>query len=295
MTDVKVVVCGLGNMGLQIARRIAGVYSPLCFDINAEARASAAQHGLNASDSLSNLGDADIVVLSLPHSRASLSTVRELAGVLKQGAVVLETSTVAPADIHEMAAVLEGNGVRLIDAAIVSGVVAMATGKSTLLVGAQELAPQDPVMKVLDAMSVKITWTKELGSAMAMKVIHNAVAHATMVTLAEARGMGLAYGITEEMLVEVLRGEEAGLLRPLLHRLGERVSSKDYNGGMSLAAARKDSLLALRLAAEHHVPLYSIAASHTVYERASNRYSGRDDYAVVAELWSEEQARPAPC
>lgn len=287
MDQTKVGVCGLGNMGLQVALRIANAYSPTCFDISEDARASAAENGLQIADTLSGLAECDIVVLSLPHSKASLATARGLAKVLKPSAVVLETSTVSPADIHEMAELLRGGENRVIDAAIVTGVAAMAGGSTALLVGSEGLPNNEPLMNVISAISSKVTWTGELGSAMALKIIHNAVAHATMVTLAEARGMGLAYGIKEESLVDVLRGDEAGLLRPLLHRLGERVPAKNYDGGMSLAAARKDSLLALSMAADHGVPLYSIAASHTVYENALNRYNGRDDYAVLAELWSK--------
>lgn len=287
MEKFKVSVCGLGNMGLQVALRIANVQAPKCFDISPDARSTAKGAGLDVAESLADIADSDIVVLSLPHSQASLATVKELSGLLKPGAVVLETSTVAPTDIQEMATILESRQIRLIDAAIVTGVAAMSGGSTALLVGTSELPADEPLGKVITAISSNVTWTGTLGSAMALKVIHNAVAHATMVTLAEARGMGLSYGIKEEALVAVLRGDEAGLLRPLLHRLGERVPSKNYEGGMSLAAAHKDSLLALDMAAEHGVPLYSIAASHTVYENALNRYSGRDDYAVIAELWSK--------
>jgi 3-hydroxyisobutyrate dehydrogenase-like beta-hydroxyacid dehydrogenase len=210
---------------------------------------------------------------------------RTWARVLRPGSIVLETSTVAPADIDAMASDLEAAGVRLLDAAIISGVPAMAAGTSSMLIGAAEDTVDEAVAGVLDRLSAKLTWTGAPGSAMAMKVIHNAVAHATMVTLAEARAMGQAYGITESALVDILRGEEAGLLRPLLHRLGERVPQRDYEGGMSLAAARKDSVLALEMAAEQRIPLYSLAASHTAYENALREFDGRDDYAVIAELW----------
>lgn len=287
MNNVKVGVCGLGNMGLQVASRIARVHTLKSFDISVEARNQASSNGLDVADNLSEMGDRSIVVLSLPHSKASLATVRELATLLAPGSVVIETSTVAPADIEQMSEILAQRDIGIIDAAIVTGVPAMAAGTTALLVGSEKLDSADPVMQVIAAIATDVTWTGKQGSAMALKVIHNAVAHATMVTLAEARGMGLAYGISEQALVDVLRGDTAGLLRPLLHRLGERVASGNYEGGMSLAAARKDSLLALGMAAEHQVPLYSIAASHTVYENAVNRYSGRDDYAVIAELWSK--------
>lgn len=286
MSETRVGVCGLGNMGMEVASRVAPVFAGPVFDISAPARGAARERGLDAVDSLESFADCDIAVLSLPRSDISLSIAGELAGVMQSGSLVVETSTVAPADIDAMHSVLAEHGIGLLDAAIVTGVPAMAAGTSALLVGCEEPAADEPIARILDAMSASVTWTGTVGSAMAMKVIHNAVAHATMVTLAEARAMGRPYGISEDMLVDMLRGEGAGLLRPLLHRLGERVPAQDYDGGMSLAAARKDSVLALQMAADHGVPLYSIAASHTAYENAMARFSGRDDYAVLAELWA---------
>lgn len=287
MTDTRVGVCGLGNMGIEVATRIAAAYPGPAFDISESARAEATERGLESVDSLDAFVDCDIVVLSLPRSDISLSIAGRLADVMRPGALVMETSTVAPGDVDVMKDLLAQSDIRLLDAAIVTGVPAMASGTSAMLVGCEEPAAEDPVAQLLDTMSESVTWTGTVGSAMAMKVIHNAVAHATMVTLAEARAMGQPYGISEDMLVDMLRGEGAGLLRPLLHRLGERVPAGNYEGGMSLAAARKDSVLALQMAADHGVPLYSIAASHTAYENAMSRFSGRDDYAVLAELWAK--------
>lgn len=286
MTEHTVGVCGLGNMGMQIARRVAAVHPGPCFDIDPRARTLADGHGLEPTETLGDLAACDIILLSLPHAQISKAIVDELAEIVEPGTLVVETSTVAPSDITAMSTALAARGARFLDAAIISGVPAMAAGESTMLVGSEEVPCGDPLRDVLDALCSKITWTGSLGSAMAMKVIHNAVAHATMVTLAEARAMGVPYGITESMLVEMLRGEEAGLMRPLLHRLGERVPVGDFEGGMSLAAARKDSVLALEMAAEHRIPLFSIGASHTAYETAVGRFDGRDDYAVIAELWS---------
>ncbi|MFE0359033.1 NAD(P)-dependent oxidoreductase [Streptomyces nigra] len=289
MSEVTIGVCGLGNMGLQVARRAATVRPGPCFDVSEAARANAAAEGLQPTAELSDLSGCDVVVLCLPRSDISLDVARRLAGLLEKGSVVIETSTVSPNDIAAMEAYLEPKGIRVIDAAIISGVPAMAAGTSTMLVGADEHSAGELVVRIINALSAKVTWLGRPRAAMAMKVIHNAVAHATMVTLSEARAMGLPYGITEEMLVEMLRGEEAGLLRPLLHRIGERVPARDYAGGMSLEAARKDSLLALAMAAEWRVPLYSIGATHTAFENAVGRFSGRDDYAVIAELWARPE------
>lgn len=293
MTDVSVGVCGLGNMGLQVARRAAIVASGPAFDISAEARSAAADFGLRPTECLEDMRDCDVVVLSLPRAEISLSVVETLASVLHEGAIVVETSTVGPENVSEMNALLSPKGIRLIDAAIVTGVPAMATGTSSMVVGAKEMDVPDLVRAIFESMTAEVKWVGTLGAAMALKVIHNAVAHATMVTLSEARALGAPYGIDEMMLVDVLKGEGAGLLRPLLHRLGERVPAKNYAGGMALSAAFKDSHLVLEMAQRHNVDLYTLYATHSAYEAAETQFDGRCDYAVLAELWGEKDGSAA--
>src|SRR6185436_15670711 len=97
--------------------------------------------------------------------------------------------------------------------------------------------------------------------------------------------MADAAGVRPDVFAEMLSAPDAGLLRPLTHRLVERVLAGDYEGGMPMEAARKDSTLALRLAQETGVPLFAIQSAHTVYELALAAGLGREDYAAIAKLW----------
>lgn len=60
-----------------------------------------------------------------------------------------------------------------------------------------------------------------------------------------------------------------------------------FEGGMSVSNARKDSVLALQMAQELGVPLYAIQASHTPYEVAQAKGLGALDYAALATLWED--------
>lgn len=76
-------------------------------------------------------------------------------------------------------------------------------------------------------------------------------------------------------------------MRPLTHRVQERMMESHYAGGMSVSNARKDSMLAMEMAQELGVPLYAIQASHThtPYEIAEASGIGQLDYAALATLW----------
>ncbi|WP_035741540.1 NAD(P)-dependent oxidoreductase [Arthrobacter sp. MA-N2] len=286
MTDnaTTVALVGLGNMGAAVASRLVRVGPLKGFDLSASRRDAASAMGVTAVDDLAELADADVVLLSLPTPEISLTVGRTLAEYLRPGSIIVETSTVNPADMGRLADAVSSSGIRVVDAAILSGVGGMAAGTSVLLTGGRS-EDLDAVAPVLEAMSGRTIRYSELGTGMAAKVINNAVAHAVMVVLSEAASLAVATGITVEQIADLLRDPDAGLLRPLTHRIDERVRQGNYEGGMPTEAARKDSVLALQLAQAHDVPLFAIQGAHSVYELALAAGLARHDYASIATLW----------
>jgi 3-hydroxyisobutyrate dehydrogenase-like beta-hydroxyacid dehydrogenase len=275
---------GLGNMGAAVASRLVRYGRVLGFDLGQEQRENAARLGVEVVSELAGVAEAEVVVLSLPSPKASLAVARQLSEILAPGAIVIETSTVNPGDMHDLQAVLSPKEIRIVDAAILSGVGGMSAGISTLLTGGAEsdLAEVEPVLK---AMSGRIIRFGELGAGMAAKVINNGVAHAVFVVLAEAAALGATAGLDVAQVMDLLGDPEAGLMRPLTHRMQERVARAAYDGGMPTDAARKDSALALALAQANGVPLFAIQGAHTAYELAVTAGLARRDYAALATLW----------
>jgi 3-hydroxyisobutyrate dehydrogenase-like beta-hydroxyacid dehydrogenase len=284
---MTIALCGLGNMGDAIASRLGHRFDVLGFDIDqATATASAERNGIRACGALGEVVAAGIVVLCLPSPAASIAVTSGLAPLLDRGSVIVETSTSNPADVLALAQICEPYGVRVIDAAIAAGVGQMRAGTAVLLVSGDDDAVTQ-AWEVLEAIGPKniVRLGPELGRGSALKVINNAIAHAVMVVLVEAAAMAQACGIPRAQLLELLNGNDAGLTRPLEHRLMERVAQGNYDGGMPTEAARKDSVLALALAQSVGVPLFAIQGSHAVYEIATAEGQGRLDYASIAQLW----------
>lgn len=275
---------GLGNMGQAIASRLVTIGNVVGVDLSEERRKDAERLGVKVSADLPALSEAKVVVLSLPTPAASASVVKELAQILQSGATVIETSTLNQPDVVGNASVLAEQNIRMFDIAILSGVGDMQAGVTTLLAGAteDELVDIQPILEVLGSQVIPFG---KLGAGMVAKVVNNAVAHAVMVVLAEASAMAQSSGVELTQLVELLKSPDAGLMRPLTHRLGERVLHGSYDGGMPTDAARKDSVLALSMAQAQGVPLFVIQAAHTVYEMACAQGLGRMDYAVIAQMW----------
>lgn len=287
MSAKQVALYGLGNMGYLVAERIAKQFSVQVADLNKEAVERAQQEfSARAITAPEDLAQTRVVVLCLPSPSASQAVLTQIAPHLPKDAVVVETSTVNPSDIHASARILDKFGIPLVDASIMAGVSQMAAGSAMLLVGGDQAA-LDVCDDVLAAISDKRIHFGKAGSGAAAKVINNAVAHAVMVVVAEAGSMATAAGVDCEKLVGLLSDKQMGLHRPLTHRYAERVMQDNYEGGMPLEAARKDSVLALELAQSLQVPLFAIQGAHSVYDIALAAGYGRDDYAAVAKIWSD--------
>lgn len=288
MSATRIGVCGLGQMGLPVASRLATAFDVVAFDLSDERRRLAA--GLDrveAIDRLDGLAACDTIVLSLPSPAISRNVIEQLVPGLAAGSLLIETSTVLPTDVREWARLLAPADASVVDAAILSGVAQMSEGRATLLVGgaASRISEAAHVLDVLGGAG----WSRfgDLGAGMAAKVVNNGVAHAVMVVLAEAFAMSKAQGLDLADVASMLERPDGGLIRPLTHRVMERVATGSYEGGMPLDAARKDSTLALAMAQLSGVPLFATQAAQTVYDLAMAEGLARSDYAAIATLWEQ--------
>ncbi len=277
---------GIGNMGIAVAQRLADAFTVVGFDTSDERRAAAAGLGVEVAESVPEVASrADIVLLSLPRPAISAATVTSILNAPDRvTTAIVETSTVLPSDARAAAEACADQDVAYVDAAILSGVGSVLAGQTQLLIGGMPEAVEH-VRPALNAITATSRWLGPVGAGMAAKVINNAVAHDVFVVLSEAVALGRANGIEIGTLVELLGDPEAGLIRPLTHRIAERLATRSFDGGMPIDAARKDSQLALAMAQEGGVALFATQAAHTVYEIAVAAGMGRLDYSAVATLW----------
>ena len=199
--------------------------------------------------------------------------------------ILIETSTVTPQTAITCHDICEKKGVAYVDAAIAGGVASMAAGKITFFLGGTARS-KTMARKVLNLVADGIYDLGSVGAGMGTKVVNNGVMHALMVVLIEAFTMSNKLGVPSQTMIEILNREE-GLLRPLVHRVQERMQDGNYEGGMSISNARKDSVLALETAQQLGVPLFATLAAHTPYEIAEAKNMGDLDYASLALLWEE--------
>ena len=279
-----IAMVGLGNAGAALAHALAGKFSLSGYDVDPKRKTAVENLEIVWSNSVESVvADADIVLLSLPRPEISLDVVRSIANADTTAQLVIETSTITPKIARELAATCGTANIGFVDAAIAGGVQSMAAGENTFLVGGSE---EDFAVarKFLDPIAKRIHHLGPVGAGSGAKVVNNAVMHALMVVLIEAGAMASKLEIPMETMIEILARSD-GIMRPLEHRMRDRMGNADYAGGMSVTNARKDSMLALEMAQDLGVPLFATSAAHTPYEIAEQLGYGELDYAGLAKLW----------
>jgi 3-hydroxyisobutyrate dehydrogenase-like beta-hydroxyacid dehydrogenase len=275
---------GLGNAGAALAHALSGKFSLSGFDVDPERTAAVENLELSWRDSIeAAVAEADVILLSLPQPRISLEVAGSIASAGTRARLVIETSTITPKTARELAAIFRAVNIGFVDAAIAGGVQAMAAGENTFLVGGSD---DDYALagETLEPIANRIHHLGPVGAGSGAKVVNNAVMHALMVVLIEAGALAAKLEIPMQTMIEILARPD-GIMRPLEHRMGQRICNGDYAGGMSVTNARKDSTLALETARDLGVPLFATSAAHTPYEIAEQLGYGELDYAALAKLW----------
>ena len=279
-------VIGLGNAGGAVAGALAARVPVIGFDLDEGRREIASGLGVECVTSLEEIAArGKRVLLSLPKPEISIAVTEALAACATPPALIIETSTVTPKTAQTSHGICAAKGIAYVDAAIAGGVASMAAGKITFFLGG-DAAHKALARPVLELVADGIYDLGSIGAGMGTKVVNNGVMHAVMVVLIEAFAMSNKLGVPSQTMVDILNREE-GLLRPLVHRVAERMQQGNYQGGMSVTNARKDSVLALETAQQLGVPLFATLAAHTPYEIAEARDMGDLDYASLATLWEQ--------
>ncbi len=288
-TSPRIGLIGLGNAGQALLQALSTDHLLTIFDRApeqcAKAQSLSGKPPTIAADAADLAARVDLLILSLPTPAASLDVASQIAGTLRPGTLVVETSTVRPEDIEALHDVLAPVGAIVIDAAVIGGVHKLAEGKGVFLVGLPE-AEAGIAGAVLRSIAEEIFFLNGRGDGMRAKLVANGVSHTAYVLLLEAAALATAQNIPLDIFYRLMT-RESGLMRPLTHRFGERLRQGDFAGGMSTINARKDSGLIIDTARELGVPLFAIAATHNAYEIAVAEGLGALDYASMGKLWEK--------
>jgi 3-hydroxyisobutyrate dehydrogenase-like beta-hydroxyacid dehydrogenase len=286
---------GLGHMGGALARRLlAAGHALIVHDLDPAARDALAARGAQAAASAREVADrAEVVFLCLP----SLAATRQVAEGLAGGSalrVVVETSTVGPASVRELAQQLAPRGVQVVDAPVSGGPRGAEAGTLAVMhAGAPEaLALALPQLQAIAGRLFDVG--TQPGLAQVCKLVNNAISAAGMVAACEATVLGVKAGLDAGTLLDAINAS-SGRNAATLDKFPKAIlpGTFDYGGPMGLML--KDLSLFSEMAREQGVQDTMAPAALHAWEEAVRRTGGDSDYSMVIrhmEIDAGVQVRP---
>lgn len=250
---------GLGRMGGAMLGRLREQGQAVAgFDQDAGLRARA-----GGVESLAACA-APVVILSLPHEAAVEAVLAALLPAMKRGAVVVDTSTIAPGAARRFAEQAASAGVGYLDAPVSGGPAGAAAGTLAMMLGGEEaaLAAARPVLELV---ATRITHVGGPGAGQVAKLANNLLVATHLMAAAEALRMADAAGVDPAALLPVLNAA-SGRSAATEVNWPRWILPGGFDSGFAAGLMRKDVRLALELAETAGTPLPVCAAAAALWE-----------------------------
>jgi len=196
----------------------------------------------------------------------------------KQGAIVIDMSTISPTATRRMAEALGEKGIKMLDAPVSGGSEGAQKGTLSIMVGgeAADLEKAEPVLQTMG----KTTHIGAIGAGQMTKAINQIVVAGTYWSVAEGIALGLKAGLDMEKVVQAVGGGAAGSWA-MINR-SENMIKNNYPLGFKVQLHRKDLNIALNVARELGVTLPVSAYVEQVETGLISRGHGDEDISVIA-------------
>ncbi|MFI7447546.1 NAD(P)-dependent oxidoreductase [Nonomuraea sp. NPDC049714] len=243
MTGRRVGFIGLGNMGGRIVRRIVdGGQAVLGFDLDAS---RAAAVGATAAATVTEVvRGSDVILMSLPDSKAVEAVVRGDEGILaasRAGQIVVDLSTAAPGSTVRLHAAFAERDVEYLDAGVSGGAAAAEKGTLTIMAGGSAAALEE-LGGLFELFTSKVFPMGESGAGHTAKLLNNFLNAVSLAATAEVMVAGRKAGLDLRTLLDVLNAS-SGVNFATLNRFPRIIEGDYLEGGLTGALMMKDVVL----------------------------------------------------
>jgi 3-hydroxyisobutyrate dehydrogenase-like beta-hydroxyacid dehydrogenase len=285
---MRVAVVGTGRMGTAMAHRLSGAGIELVlYNRTAESarRAAAATGSAVAETAREAAASADLCLVSLADDAAVRDTYRGDDGLiagLRGGAVVCDTSTVAPATPRELAPQVAERGAALLDTPVSGSVPLVERGELTVMAGGSAAA-LDEARPVLRVLAKQIFHLGDVGAGATMKLVVNAAVHSLNVAISEAVVLAEKAGLDRATTYDVLETSAVGA--PFVqYKRSAFVHPDETPVAFSLSLVAKDQALIRDLAEQVGARMDQADTNRRLVAEALAAGLGDSDLSAVAGL-----------
>ncbi len=289
---------GLGAMGTHMARNLhrAGLLAGVWNRSAAKATALASELKVPAPATLPELAAAcDAVVSCVSADADVLNVTRAMAPALKQGALVLDCSTVGAETARQAAELLAPRRVDFLDCPVSGGVEGARDATLAIMVGGG-LSAFERAQPILKALGRTIAHFGPTGSGQAAKATNQIMCAGIIEAVAEAMAFAHAQGLPLDKLIDTL-GKGAGSSWYFVHR-APNMARGAYPAGFRVRLHAKDLGICHDMAARFGVALPVVERMLGEYAELVARGYGDEDisatYRLKAELFERTNIMSVP-
>jgi 3-hydroxyisobutyrate dehydrogenase len=278
---------GLGAMGTHMARNLhrAGLLTAVWNRSSGKAQALAAELGVEAPATLAELAAACEAVVSCVSADADvLEVTRGLAPALRQGALVLDCSTVSAETARQAAELIEPRGADFLDCPVSGGVEGARDGTLAIMVGGKPEA-YERAQPILQALGRTIAHFGPVGSGEAAKATNQIMVAGIVEAIAEAMAFAHAQGLPLDKLIATL-GKGAGSSWYFVHR-APNMARGSYPPGFRVRLHDKDLGICHDMAARFGTALPVVERMRKEYAELIARGYGDEDVSATFRLKEE--------
>lgn len=210
---------------------------------------------------------------------------------VKEGAVVIDMSTVSPKVTQEVAAALKEKGVGMLDAPVSGGDVGAINATLSIMVGGEQ-AVFDECMPVFEAMGTNINLIGSNGAGQTTKLCNQIAVSVNNLGMAEALMLAAASELDVQKVIDAISGGAAGSWQ--LSNLGPRIAAGDFDPGFMVYLQQKDLRLVLQAANDIKLAVPAASMVHqffNIVERQGCSEEGTQALIKAYEVQVGKEAR----
>lgn len=278
--------CGVGTMGYGMAQNLirAGHTVTVYNRTRARAEPLAGLGAHLAASPREAAQNADVVFSIVADDGASravwLGQEGALAGI-RPGTLCVESSTLTPGWVLELADHVRAKQSELLDAPVVGSKPQADGGELGFLVGGSESA-LERARPLLETMGKNIFYFGANGNGAMVKLINNLIASVQLVAFGEGLALAEQSGLDVNKVADFLLQGPPGSL--LLKRKAPALIGHDYTPNFALRWMHKDLSYGLEQGAQRNVPMPTISATRELMRMAMAQGWSDQDYTVFYEL-----------
>jgi 2-hydroxy-3-oxopropionate reductase len=200
--------------------------------------------------------------------------------------VYVDLSTTGPAVAEEVAELLGGVGVGVVDAPVSGGIAGAESGKLTVMAAGapEQVALARPVLELLGSRIFVVG--ERPGQGQAVKVINNLMSACSMAITAEATSLGVKAGLDPATLLEVVAAS-SGSNTAAAQKFPSYVLTRTFHQGFRMSLMAKDVRLCLSEARRLGVPMLLGATVEQLWNLGEATFADDADFIEIVKMFEE--------